>query len=130
MTQTMTAPLQAPQAAPAEIQAEAPIIIQSGDLEGNRWSDLRSDLVQVVAGLANKLGFNMLPDENLLKLGFPIEDDSRFDNGLLDTDFEESSIEALLKMQKDGVKFANIAARFAHNLQIRNHEPIQVDSES
>lgn len=124
MTQTMTAP-QAPQAAPAEIQGEAQILVQSGDLEGNRWSDLRSDLVQVIVGLANKLGFTMIPDENLLKLGFPIEDESRFDDGTLDSDFEESAIEALLKMQRDGVKFANIAARFAHNLQIRNHEPLE-----
>ncbi len=115
------------QAAPAEVQGEPQILVQSGDLEGNRWSDLRSDLVQVVVGLANKLGFNCIPDENLLKLGFPVEDDSRFDDGTLDTDFEESAIEGLLKMQRDGVKFANIAARFAHNLQVRNHEPLQTE---
>ncbi len=124
MTQTMMAPQQA---APAEVQGEPQILVQSGDLEGNRWSDLRSDLVQVVVGLANKLGFNCIPDENLLKLGFPVEDDSRFDDGTLDTDFEESAIEGLLKMQRDGVKFANIAARFAHNLQVRNHEPLQTE---
>ena len=126
-TQTMNAPQAA---APAEIQAEAQILVQSGDLEGNRWSDLRSDMVQVLVGLANKLGFTMIPDENLLKLGFPIEDESRFDDGTLDTDFEESAIEALLKMQAQGVKFAGIAARFAHNLQVRNHEPLQTDAAS
>lgn len=109
------------------IQPDPQIVVQSGDLDEARWSDLRSDLVQVLGGLCTKLGFNMIPDENLLKMGFPVEDNSRYDDGRLDMDFEESSIEALLKMQREGMKFASIAARFAHNLQIRNHEPLQVD---
>lgn len=117
---TMSAP---PQAAPVAVEQE--IIIQSQDLEGNRWSDLRSDMVSIIAGIATKLGFTMVPSEELLKMGFPVDDDSRFDDGTLDVDFEESAIEALLKFQRDGLKFAQVSERFAHNLKVRNHEPLQ-----
>lgn len=111
----------------AGVQPDQQIYVQTGDLDESRWSDLRSDLVQVLAGLCSKLGFNMIADENLLKMGFPVEDNSRFEDGRLDVDFEESAIEALLKMQREGLKFAEICQRFAHNLQVRNHEPLQMD---
>lgn len=124
LTQTL------PQAPAQQIPAEAQIIVQSGDLEGARWSDLRSDMVSTITGIASKLGFTMIPNEQLLEMGFPVEDESRFDDGTLDLDFEESSIEALIKMQKDGLKFAETCGRFAHNLQIRNHEPLQTDNQA
>lgn len=112
---------QAPEA-PAAIVADS-IIVQSQDLDSFRWKDLRSDMVEVFAGIGVKLGFTVEPNEALLDAGFPREDESRFDDGTLDIDFEETSIETLMKIAANGRKLAAIADRFAHNLKVRDHNP-------
>ncbi len=130
--QTMTAPSYQQAPAPQEEQVlriPPPGPVQTGELDDARWKALRADMCEVVAGIAHKLGFNLVADENLLKMGFPVEDQSRYENGEMDMDFEESAIEALGRIETKAAELAQIAQRFRWNLMVRNHDPIAQDQD-
>jgi hypothetical protein len=132
--QTMAAPYQQAPMNQMPVQEEAirippPGMVQTSELDDARWKALRADMCEVVAGIAHKLGFNLVADENLLKMGFPVEDQSRYENGDMDMDFEESSIEALGRIEIKAGELAEIARRFRWNLMVRNHESLATDGD-
>ena len=133
MTQQTMAPYQG-QAQPAQqpqhqeaaaVQIPPPGAVQSGELDDARWKAMRAKMCTQVAALAHTLGFNLVADETLLKMGFPLEDQSRYENGEMDMDFEESSIEWIGDIELTAGEIIKVAQRFRWNLMIRNHDTIQ-----
>jgi hypothetical protein len=110
--------MQQPQA-PQEPQIPPPGPVQSGDLRGARWKQLRGKLKRIVADLDVALGSE--------DGAFPLDDESRFTNGEMDMDFEESSIEYLGDIQLKFMEGAAIAERFRYNLMVRSHDPEEPD---
>lgn len=89
--------------------------VQSTELGEARWRQLRGKMKRIVADLSIALG-----DESG---AFPCEDESCFDDGSCDLDFEESAIEYLGDIQSRALELATVAERFRVNLVIREKSP-------
>lgn len=97
-----------------------PVELQSTELDEARWKHMRATMLGCVAKLAA-----LLDVEN----GLSATDELRYDDGTADLDFEESSIELLVKVEAESAELNRVAARMRWNLQIRNHDPIQAEGQ-
>lgn len=137
MTTATTPYLGAPPApqAPQTFQIPpAPHEIQTLELEGGRWRNMRAMLHANVAKLAALLGceLNVIPAEDSdgeKGVGLSRTDELRYSDGTADMDFEESSIEVLGRFERECAEAYETAKRFRWNLQTRSHDPIQVEAE-
>jgi hypothetical protein len=101
-----TATETAPQVPPAGT------VVQTVDLGPQRWIYYRSYMIGKATALANLLN------------GVSEEDESRFDDGTLDADFEEANAELLGQLERECTDLLNMIVRFRHNLHIRPKDPV------
>lgn len=104
MTDIATSEIAAPPA-PGEVT-------QSVDIGPARWQYYRSYIAGKAAALMN------------LIQAISEEDESRFDDGTLDPDFEETTIEQLGQVEKEAMDLVRMTNRFRQNVHIRPKDPI------
>jgi len=86
--------------------------VQSQELGPTRWVYYRAYIAGKSTAIANLIG------------ALSEDDDSRFEDGTLDVEFEETHEELLSQLEKESREQTNMIARFRHNLVQRPKDPI------